>query len=344
MYEVTIAIPVYNVEPYIKKSLESALSQSFKSIEFLIIDDKGNDGSMDIVRKLQKEHTRGHDIKIVDNLINKGISETRNIALHEASGKYFFFLDSDDYISKDCIEILYNTITREQVELVISSYQILSLDGELKKIVEMPYMIEHKTYELAKLRFGILHNLLLGYTWNILYDLSFLRGNNLHFKNFRVSSDTVFSLDLIPIVSSFALIPNITYYYVNRPNSLTVFNNRTYISHNEVRDQINLRIYCKGLLNESLNRSYFGDMALYAMHYSYNGLFAIMKHRKLIKPPLLNADIRDLLSFPLSWKNIMQFKKHKTEFLLYYLMNSFPICISRPLAIVMSRLYIRKQK
>lgn len=70
-YEVTIAIPVYNVAEYIESSLLSALNQTFQSIEYLIIDDKGQDGSMDIVRRIMNEHLRGNDMKIVDQRYNK---------------------------------------------------------------------------------------------------------------------------------------------------------------------------------------------------------------------------------------------------------------------------------
>ena len=64
-YEVTIGIPVYNVENYIRETLESALNQSFESIEFLVLDDRGTDGSMAIVRELQTSHPRGCAIRVI---------------------------------------------------------------------------------------------------------------------------------------------------------------------------------------------------------------------------------------------------------------------------------------
>ena len=71
-YEVTIGIPVYRAAGYIEKTMESALSQTFPSIEFLVLDDCGGDGSMDVVERLQKEHPRGKDIRILRHEKNYG--------------------------------------------------------------------------------------------------------------------------------------------------------------------------------------------------------------------------------------------------------------------------------
>ena len=87
-YEVTLSIPVYNVEKYIHTALFSALNQNFESIEFLIVDDKGTDRSMELVNEIVSTHLRKNDIRIIDNLVNKGLSECRNIAVREAKGKY----------------------------------------------------------------------------------------------------------------------------------------------------------------------------------------------------------------------------------------------------------------
>ncbi len=77
-YDVTIGIPVYNTVDYIQRSIESALNQSYSSIEFLIIDDGGSDGSIEIVEQLQAEHCRGNDIRIIKHEQNKGVAATRN--------------------------------------------------------------------------------------------------------------------------------------------------------------------------------------------------------------------------------------------------------------------------
>jgi len=78
-YEVTIGIPVYNAERYIRLTMDSVLAQTFESIEFLVLDDCGTDASMDIVRQYQQSHPRGHDIRIVQQPQNGGIGRARMV-------------------------------------------------------------------------------------------------------------------------------------------------------------------------------------------------------------------------------------------------------------------------
>ena len=86
-YDVTIGIPMYNVEGYIKRTMESALSQTYQSIEFLVVDDGSSDGSLAIVRNLQSTHPRGNDIRIIVHPKNLGPSVARNRIIDEAKGE-----------------------------------------------------------------------------------------------------------------------------------------------------------------------------------------------------------------------------------------------------------------
>ena len=97
-YEVTIGMAVYNVGKYIRMSLDSALAQTFESIEFLILDDCGTDESMDIVREYQLKHSRGKNIRILSQPHNMGIGMARNRIIDEAQGCFLYFMDSDDSI------------------------------------------------------------------------------------------------------------------------------------------------------------------------------------------------------------------------------------------------------
>ena len=111
-YEVTIGIPVYNVEKYIRQTLESALAQTFPSIEFLICDDCGTDSSIAIIKEIQETHPRGKDIRILHQPRNMGIGPGRNRMLDEAKGRFFYSLDGDDTIAPNTIELLYNTANK----------------------------------------------------------------------------------------------------------------------------------------------------------------------------------------------------------------------------------------
>ena len=143
-YEVTIGIPVYNVARHIRMMLDSAMTQTFPSIEFLICDDCGTDGSIDIVREYQQTHPRGKNIRILHQPHNMGIGEARNRMMDEAKGRYFYSLDADDSIEPVTIELLYNTAQEHQAEIVYGSYYRVYMfdsyekDGEKIQIACIP--------------------------------------------------------------------------------------------------------------------------------------------------------------------------------------------------------------
>ncbi len=90
---VSIGMPVYNVAPYIEKSILSVLNQTYQQLEILIVDDCGTDNSIDIVKALINNHPRGNCIKILYQSQNLGPGDARNRAINDAIGKYLYFID-----------------------------------------------------------------------------------------------------------------------------------------------------------------------------------------------------------------------------------------------------------
>ena len=121
-YDVTIGIPAFKAVDYIEKTMESALNQTFVSIEYLVVDDCGNDGTIEIVERLQKEHLRGKDIRILYNNQNLGVGKTRNVILEQAKGDYLYFLDSDDIMEPDAIEKMMIAAPEYQAQSVYGSW------------------------------------------------------------------------------------------------------------------------------------------------------------------------------------------------------------------------------
>ena len=121
-YDVTIGIPVYKSVDYILRSLESVLVQTYPSIEFLIVDDAGHDGSMDVIRAIAQTHSRGKDIHVITHHKNLGVSASRNDIINEAQGHYLFFMDSDDVIAENTIELMMQNARQSDAEIVFGSY------------------------------------------------------------------------------------------------------------------------------------------------------------------------------------------------------------------------------
>ena len=113
--KISIIVPVYNVEKYLHRCVESVLNQSYKNLEIILIDDGSTDESGKICDEFKKNDNR---IKVVHKE-NGGISDARNAGLNEATGEYIAFVDSDDWISPVMIERLYHTLKEYKTKLVV---------------------------------------------------------------------------------------------------------------------------------------------------------------------------------------------------------------------------------
>lgn len=120
MPKFSIIIPVYNVEKYIKKCLDSVMNQTFKDYEVIVIDDGSTDKSKNIVRKF--------DVKLIESN-HIGVSEARNIAIKKAKGEYLVFLDSDDYWDKELLEKL-NESSKNNPDLIRFQMRTVTDKGE----------------------------------------------------------------------------------------------------------------------------------------------------------------------------------------------------------------------
>jgi len=121
----SIIIPVYNVEAYLEKCLDSAISQTLKDIEIIVVNDESTDNSLDIAQSYAANDPR---IIIIDQK-NKGLGGARNSGIDAAQGEYLFFLDSDDYIAPETIETLYSYAQTHTLDIVIFNYTKIDEQG-----------------------------------------------------------------------------------------------------------------------------------------------------------------------------------------------------------------------
>lgn len=112
--KITIIIPVYNTEKYLKRCLDSVIHQSYSNLEIICIDDKSTDSSRDILLQYASNDSR---ISLILLDKNAGVSHARNLALEKSTGSYVCFLDSDDYLEQSSCEDLYNNIVNQNSDL-----------------------------------------------------------------------------------------------------------------------------------------------------------------------------------------------------------------------------------
>ena len=126
MEKISIIIPVYNVEKHLKMCLDSVINQTYQNLEIILI----NDGSTDNSGKICEEYKRADSRIILIHKENEGLSMARNTGLDIASGEYISFVDSDDYISRNMVETLYNRLLETQSDMAVCSIQHVDEAGK----------------------------------------------------------------------------------------------------------------------------------------------------------------------------------------------------------------------
>ena len=231
--KVTIGIPVFNVEKYIRNSLISALNQTYANIDYLIVDDRGQDNSMSIVRELMTKHPRGGAIRIIEHERNLGIAAVRNTIIDHAHGCFLFFLDSDDVISSDCIASHVYYIEKYQCDFTCSSSEYVFQNG--KKTAFRKYekieIIKGEVFCVAKRAYSLDKPMHIP-VWNRLYRKDFLVSNGIRCVPGLVHEDIWFTWQLLLSADSCVFIPEVTYWYYERPSSFTSMSNHDSIIKN----------------------------------------------------------------------------------------------------------------
>lgn len=157
---ISIIVPVYNTEKYLDKCIQSILNQTYTDLEIIFINDGSTDHSLQILEKYQVQDNR---IRII-SVENGGQGRARNIGIEQAKGEYIMFVDSDDWISRDCVESLYHTVINEQCDIAIGEYKKTCYEEEsfatifnppipviINKQNKKEFLFKIPTYPFAKL-------------------------------------------------------------------------------------------------------------------------------------------------------------------------------------------------
>lgn len=178
MIKVSVILPVYNVEKYIRKCLESLIRQELKEIEIIVVNDGSTDKSLDIINEFMKLDNR---IKLV-NKNNSGVSAARNSGLMIANGEYVSFVDSDDWVEKSFLFKLYNLAKANSCDVAGCNFVI---SGENSKVEYKYPLDEEKIYERQDITSDIAEKIIAGTiktnVWDKIYKREFLSTNSIKF-------------------------------------------------------------------------------------------------------------------------------------------------------------------
>lgn len=216
---VSIVVPVYNVEKYIRRCVDSLICQTYKNIEIILIDDGATDSSGTICDDLVELDGR---IKVIHQA-NGGLSKARNTGIMNSKGNYIAFVDSDDCVNCQMIEVLYHIIKDSKADISMCELKSFSLDSEIDILSKIDNLNDRDLYSIMsgeELISSLLdtdgwHNEV---TWNKLYKRTLF--DNLLFIEGKIHEDEFMVHRMADIVNYYAVTDKQLYYYYQNSNSI----------------------------------------------------------------------------------------------------------------------------
>lgn len=216
--KITIVIPVYNVEPYIEDCLKSVAAQTYKGdIECIIVNDCTPDNSCVIIERFKKEYNGNIDFKLLHHTVNRGLSAARNTGIDAATGEYIYFLDSDDEITPDCIELLAEPLKEQKYDFVIGNYETKGTTKEFPQLL----LNEGKVTTNKEIRHQYFAKQWYMMAVNKMCNIEFLIKSHLNFKEGLLNEDDLWSFQLACTANTMYVIKKSTYIYKVRESSIT---------------------------------------------------------------------------------------------------------------------------
>ena len=211
--KVSIIVPVYNAEKYISRLIDSVLAQTFADYELLLLNDGSKDSTVDVIKK----YTEKYDNILLINKENTGVSDTRNVGLNTAKGKYITFIDADDFIDSDMLQKMVYEIEKNDADIVCSGHYIDD-DGKTTKS-SFPSETQILLHKDAIKEFIEAKDMGIA-VWGKLYNKDLLE--NVYFsKDYRNYEDKLFLYEVLKKAQKVVNIPNVYYHYCMNDDSTT---------------------------------------------------------------------------------------------------------------------------
>lgn len=221
--KVSVIIPLYNAEKYIEQCLQSLLKQTLDNVEVIVVDDCSTDNSAALAKNMIPQFEGDKSLLCLKTKRNTGWSSLpRNLGVERASGKYIAFMDNDDFMEDNALEIFYNVAEEFQADIVHAEKVILE-DGEDSKIssIQTEFVTEPtlETFDIGERLDKFNRKQTHWWVWNKFYRRNFLRENKIKFPNMTTFEDFVYSLYCIAAAKNFVRIPDAVYHWRTRRES-----------------------------------------------------------------------------------------------------------------------------
>lgn len=218
----SIIVPVYNVENYVKKLIDSIRNQTYsKNFECILIDDGSTDSSRTVIEK---------SINNLDNFFlisksNNGVSSARNLGIKHAKGEYLYFADPDDFLEKNFLEAIINNINKYKADLYFFGYRTINEKKEELFINSYKEEIFNNSKEIQKNFLQLMEGKNVNAVWNKVYKASLISEHAIYFPAMRTAEDAVFNYLVYDKAESLKVINEVLYNYLYNRNDSALSSN-----------------------------------------------------------------------------------------------------------------------
>jgi len=224
MIKISIIVPVYNVQDYIERCLDSIICQECNdfALECIIVNDCSPDDSIGIVKRKLDGYNGKIDFKIVNHQMNEGLSAARNTGIRSSSGDFVFFMDSDDRLELNALKTLVDSLNSEdkcsRVDVVMGN-SFLCKNGKKAMLFETEEPVLYENSDETALK-NLLNRFIFHTAWNKLIRLDFLLKYDIFFEKGIIDEDLLWSYFIFLYANSVLVVPRVTYVYEDNPSSI----------------------------------------------------------------------------------------------------------------------------
>ncbi len=340
-YKISIIIPAYNVQEYIKQCLESIINQTYKNLEIIVVNDGSKDKTLDIIESIAKDDPR----IIVINQENQGVSAARNNALKGVDGDFVMFVDSDDWLDLDTCEVLIKEAVKENADIVMCGYVREYKEKSMPKAMFDEERIIFKNEEvkdkLHRRIFGPLGNELSTpeklnantTIWAKLYRQTTIKtANFISLKELGICEDGWFNIDAFKNANKVVFVKKHFYHYRKMIDGGSLTQNKEKNIYKDAKKFYSM--LCQKIKEEELPQDYKtatnNRFALCLVervngqNIVYNNLNEIL-HDEQYEEAIKNIELK---YFPLHWKLFFMCAKAKFTFGIYVLLKIIDLILS----------------
>lgn len=283
---ISVIIPVYNNENYFERCIKSVIEQTYNNIEIIIINDYSIDNVESIILKYKELDKR---IKYYKNTKNEGVGYTRNLGISKSQGKYLYFLDSDDYIEKNCLEVLHSNINEDNsFSCMLKGFkEVNGIRNNTQRTKEELDLLQSPSVDIR------------------LFNKSVIVDNNISFSNLKIAEDLEFIFKVILINNSVSYVDEALYTYVVHSDSSLQSN---------TQNQLDTLIAMDSIIDFAKKREIFDEFKEKIEFAAISNILIGTTNRLMRRPNFNNEDIRKCTkyindNFPL-WAENKYVKKY----------------------------------